>query len=177
MRVDLTRPGVLPTTLLESSTWNTEAVRKISFDDPTWRAIIVTDETGPVGAVCYSEPSISAQITVDAVVMHPERRSPQQWAAVVEAALPMLRSAAVRFRAKRIVWEAVAPELCSVLYGYGARDESVTLSMGIEASEPVVLEKVAAPLEGLTAPCGRVCASHAGVSAHARHCEKCKEVA
>lgn len=178
MNTQLTRPGTLPSVLLNGSTWNPEAVRRVSFEDSAWRAILVSDETGPVGAVCYSEPSIAPNITVDAVVMDPERAASEgQWQAVIEAAMPMLRAAALRFRATRIVFEAASPMLRSVLNGYGAREDSVTLSIGLEVVEPILQEIVvpAATPMVLLSKCGRPCASKAGLAAHERHCQKCKE--
>jgi hypothetical protein len=175
----------------------------VSFEDASWRAILVSDETGPVGAVCYSEPSIYPQITVDAVVLHPERAgNVAQVAALLEACLPILRQVALRFKAQRIVFETVPPTLRGVLDGYGAREDSITLSIpAIEVAVPkpptisvgifdepetVVIHKSAAVgtteemMAKIIAPetvarCGRQLLSKAGRVGHERHCQKCKE--
>lgn len=182
MQTSVTRPGVLPSVLLHSSPWNAEAVRKVSFEDPTWRAILVSDETGPVGALCYSEPSIHAQITVDTVVMHPERAaSAEQIRGVLDVCLPILRTVAERFRAKRIVFEAMLPALREVLAGYGAREDSVTLSISATDALTVTVAELPKAAElsvqspEYAAKCGRPCASQAGKAAHERHCQNCKE--
>lgn len=142
MQADFTRPGVLPRELLHAGAWNAEAVRKVSFDDPSWRAVLVSDDAGPVGAVCFSEPSIHAYLIVDAVVLHPEREgSAAQLGAVVEAALPFLRSAAQRFKATRIVFDAATPALRALLGRYDAREESVTLSIALDAQPRVEKRK------------------------------------
>jgi hypothetical protein len=60
---------------------------------------------------------------------------------------------------------------------YEAREDSVVLSMAIEA-EPIrafVPEPTPEPFASFASPCGRENRSMAGKSAHERHCAKCKE--
>lgn len=182
MQTQLTRPGVLPSVLLESVGWKAEAVRRVSFDNVAWRAVLVTDENGPVGALCFNEPDVYPHLVVDAVVMHPERAgSTAQMAEMLAAALPVVRACAAKFKATRIVFDTTSLMLRQVLAAYGAQEESVSLSIGLTdmdhiaiiAPEPIAQE--VSEYGVFTSPCGRVAKSKAGQVGHERHCAKCKE--
>jgi hypothetical protein len=175
MKTQLTRPGTLPTVLLESVGWNAEAVRRVSFENVTWRCVLVTDDEGPVGALCFQEPDIYPHLVVDTVVLHPERRqSRDQLAQLMAVAMPVLRQYAQKFKATRIVFEAVSPQLQALLSAvYQPREESVSLSIGIdEAIHLVALTpEVVVASSTFDCSCGRSFPKANHLTNHKRFCK------
>jgi hypothetical protein len=172
MRTEMTRPGILPHVLLHAHGWQTDEVRRVSFDMPEWKAILISDETGPIGAACFTEPSIYDTLVVDTIVLHPDR--PGTEGVVLSVCLPVLTKYAVRFKAKRIVFEAVGPKLRAALAAYDAREDSATLSVGVGGFvEPVFKDpEIETPLAAaFSCECGKSYPKQNYLTNHQKACK------
>jgi hypothetical protein len=107
---------------------------------------------------------------VDTVIVHPDR--PGTEAQIIALALPILRQYAARFKAQRIVFEAAGVALRKALAAYSAREDAVTMSLGLTDESPVGNEVVAAP--SFSCPCGKAYPKQNYLTNHKKHCAVAK---
>lgn len=175
MKTEITRPGTLPAVLLHAPGWQPNEVRRVSYEMNEWRAVLVTDDAGPVGAVCFTEPSIYPALVVDTVIVHPDR--PVTEAQLLSLALPILRQYATRFRATKIVFEAAGEGLRKALADHDAKEEAVTMSVGMDSPCPAFVAEQ--PVEAVSqpaflCPCGKSYPKKNYLTNHQKHCANAK---